>query len=144
MKRLSAVLAVLVAALASPGIAPAQSPAPSTTAPAASTASGSILLTVFLKHDQSKTLEEIQAHVEKTGFRKTFPPEGTEVVGWYVMMGIGQVVILRVPPDKLRAVNLAIERGAWGAYRSEFYATYDYLPIFKEQREKAMSASPGK
>lgn len=145
MKRLSALFVfVLVAALGLPSAALAQSPTPSVAAAAASPTSGSILLTVFLKHDQSKTLEEIQAHVEKTGFRKTFPPEGTEIVGWYVMMGIGQVVVLRVPPDKLRAVNVAIERGAWGAYRSEFYATYDYLPIFKEQREKAMSASVGK
>ena len=30
---------------------------------------------------------------------------------------------LRLPADKLRAVNLAIERGAWGGFRSEFYPT---------------------
>jgi len=50
------------------------------------------------------------------------------------MMGIGQVVTLRVPPEKLREVNLVIENGAWGAYRTEFYATYDYKPIWEEQR----------
>jgi hypothetical protein len=88
-----------------------------------------ILLTIFLRHDQSKTLSEINEHLDKTGFWKKFPPEGTEVVSWYVMMGIGQVVTLSVPPDKLRAVNLAIEQNAWGAYRSEFYATYDFQPI---------------
>jgi uncharacterized protein with GYD domain len=96
-----------------------------------------ILLTVFLRHDQSKTLDEINAHLEKTGFRKSFPPEGVEVVSWYVMMGIGQVVTLRVPPDRLRAVNVAIEKGAWGAFRTEFYPTYDYRPIWEEMRQKA-------
>lgn len=137
MKRALLLLCAVAGLLSGSAPLPAQAPAAGTAAPSNG---ASILLTVFLRHDQSKTLEEIQAHVEKTGFRKSFPPEGTEIVGWYVMMGIGQVVILRVPPDKLRSVNLAIERGAWGAYRSEFYATYDYLPIFKEQREKALTA----
>ena len=95
-----------------------------------------ILLTIFLRHDQSKTLAEINQHLDKTGFWKKFPPEGTEVVSWYVMMGIGQVVTLRVPPDKLRAVNLAIEQNAWGAYRSEFYPTYDFKPVWQSQYKK--------
>ncbi len=86
-------------------------------------AKDAILLTIFLKHDQSKTLDEIQAQLKKSGFSQRFPPEGVEVVSWYVMMGLGQVVTLRVPPAKLREVNLAIERGAWGAFRTEFYAT---------------------
>ena len=95
-----------------------------------------ILLTIFLKHDQSKTLAEINQHLDKTGFWKKFPPEGTEVVSWYVMMGIGQVVTLRVPPDKLRAVNLAIEQNAWGAYRSEFYPTYDFKSVWQAEYKK--------
>jgi hypothetical protein len=95
-----------------------------------------ILLTIFLRHDQSKTLAEINQHLDKTGFWKKFPPEGTEVVSWYVMMGIGQVVTLRVPPDKLRAVNLAIEQNAWGAYRSEFYPTYDFKPVWQSEYKK--------
>ena len=73
------------------------------------------LLTVFLRHDQSKTLGEIGKHLEGTGFWKKFPPEGTEVVSWYVLMGIGQVVTLSVPPSRLREVNLAVEQSAWGA-----------------------------
>ena len=52
------------------------------------------------------------------------------------MMGIGQVVTLRFPAEKLRDVNLAIEHGAWGAYRTEFYPTYDYLPVWKASQEK--------
>ena len=96
----------------------------------------SILLTIFLKHDQTKTLEEINKHLDNTGFWKEFPPEGTEVVSWYVMMGIGQVITLRVPADKLREVNLAIEKRAWGAYRSEFYATYDFKPVWQSTFRK--------
>ncbi len=96
----------------------------------------SILLTIFLRHDQSKTLEEINNHLDKTGFWKEFPPEGTEVVSWYVMMGIGQVITLRVPAHKLREVNLAIEKRAWGAYRSEFYATYDFKPVWESTYRK--------
>jgi hypothetical protein len=96
----------------------------------------SILLTIFLRHDQTKTLEEINKHLDTTGFWKEFPPEGTEVVSWYVMMGIGQVITLRVPADKLREVNLAIEKRAWGAYRSEFYATYDFRPVWESTFRK--------
>jgi len=65
-----------------------------------------ILLTVMLKHQQDKNLAEINAKLDNTGFWKTFPPEGVEVAGWYVMMGIGQVVILKLPAAKLyRAVT---------------------------------------
>jgi hypothetical protein len=92
---------------------------------------GSILLTIFLKHDQTKTLEEINKHLESTGFWKDFPPEGTEVVSWYVMMGIGQVVTLRLPAEKLRDVNLAIEKKAWGAFKTEFYPTYDFRKVWE-------------
>lgn len=95
-----------------------------------------ILLTVFMKHDQSKTLAEINGHLDKTGFWKKFPPDGVEIVSWYVMMGIGQVVTLRVPPEKLRAVNLVLEENAWGAYRTEFYATYDFRPLWESTYRK--------
>jgi hypothetical protein len=44
-------------------------------------------------------------------------------------MGIGQVVSLRVPAERLRMVNRAIEEMAWGGYRTEFYTTYDYRAI---------------
>jgi hypothetical protein len=96
----------------------------------------SFLLTIFLKHDQSKTLEEINQHLDNTGFWTEFPPEGTEVVSWYVMMGIGQVVTLRVPAEKLRAVNLVLEKRAWGAYRTEFYPTYDFRPVWESTYKK--------
>ena len=95
------------------------------------TAPDEFLLTVFLKHDQNKTLDEINAHHADTGFWKHFPPEGIEVVSWYVMMGIGQVATLKVPAARLRDVNLAIEKSAWGGFSTEFYATYDFMPVLE-------------
>ena len=90
-----------------------------------------ILLTVMLKHQQDKNLAEINAKLDNTGFWKKFPPEGVEVVGWYVMMGIGQVVILKLPAAKLREVNLALEQTAWGAFSTEFHPTYDFRPVWE-------------
>ncbi len=95
-----------------------------------------LLLTIFLKHDQSKTLGEINQELARSGFWRAFPPQGIEVESWYVVMGLGQVVTLRVPPSRLREVNLAIEKTAWKAFRTEFYPTYDYKDIAKSQREK--------
>jgi hypothetical protein len=104
-------------------------------APAESNAN-SMMMTIFLRHDETKTLDEINAHLDKTGFHKNFPPQGAEVVSWYVMMGIGQVVTLRFPPAKLRDVNLQIEHGAWGAFHTEFYPTYDYRPLWEASKKE--------
>lgn len=121
-------LAVLTAlTLTVPGHAQAPTGQPAST-------DGTLLLTIFMKHDQGKTVDEINAHLDRTGFRKRFPPAGVEVVSWYVMMGVGQVVTVRLPPEKLREVNLAFEKGAWGAFRTEFYPTYDYRPIWDKAR----------
>ncbi|HUO60965.1 MAG TPA: hypothetical protein VMU24_09880 [Candidatus Acidoferrales bacterium] len=99
-------------------------------------APGQMMLTIFLRHDETKTLDEINAHLDKTGFHKSFPPAGVEVVSWYVMMGIGQVVTLRFAAERLREVNLQIEHGAWGAFRTDFYPTYDYKPVWQAERGK--------
>jgi hypothetical protein len=104
---------------------------------------GEILLTVFLKHQKDKNLGEINAKLEATEFWKKFPPEGIEVVNWYVMMGIGQVAILKVPGHRLREINLAIEQSAWGAFDTEFYPTYDFMPVLKSLQEKHRGASGG-
>lgn len=98
---------------------------------------GSFLLTIFLKHDQSKPLAQINAELRQQGFYKAFPPPGIEVVSWYVMMGIGQVVTLRVPAERLREVNRAIEETAWGAYRTEFYPTYDLKAVAEQLHAQA-------
>src|SRR3954465_14174197 len=96
-----------------------------------------VLLTVFFKHDQSRPLNELNAQLDKQGFDKAFPPPGIEVVSWYVMMGIGQVITLRLPASRLREVNRVIEDTAWGAYRTEFYSTYDYKAVGMTQHDKA-------
>jgi hypothetical protein len=106
---------------------------PATPAPVA-LADGTMLLTIFLKHDQSKPLGKINAELKEQGFFKTFPPAGTQVVSWYVVMGIGQVVTLRFPAAQLRAVNVAVENTAWGPYRTEFYPTYDFKAIADQMR----------
>jgi hypothetical protein len=95
---------------------------------------GTFLLTVFLRPDQAQTLEEISERLRSTGYYQKFPPAGLEVVSWYVMMGIGQVVTLRVPAERLREVNRAIEETAWGGYRTEFYPTYDYKASAEAER----------
>jgi hypothetical protein len=126
------ILAVSILLLSITGLAGTQNqPAPQSNPPQ----KGMMMLTIFLKHDQSKTLDEINEHLKQTGFTEKFPPADTEVVSWYVMMGIGQVVTLRFPAEKLRDVNLSIEHGAWGAYRTEFYPTYDYMPVWKASKQ---------
>jgi hypothetical protein len=101
-----------------------------------------ILLTIFLRHDQALTLAEIQKLQDEQGFWKAFPPEGTTVVSWYVMMGIGQVVTLEVPASKLRDVNVALEKTAWKAFRTEFYPTYDLYPIIKDRLANPSKVNP--
>ena len=101
----------------------------------------SILLTVFLKHDQSKNLNEIQEILTDQGFFEAFPPKGVSIVSWYVMMGIGQVVTLEVPAHQLNEVNLAIERTAWKAFNTEFYPTYNLYPIYKDKLKNKAKVS---
>jgi hypothetical protein len=104
---------------------------------AAPTPDNAVMITIFLKHDQSRPLGELNAQLDKQGFYKAFPPAGIEVVSWYVMMGIGQVVTLRLPASRLREVNRIIENSAWGSYHTEFYPTYDYKAIGIASHDKA-------
>jgi hypothetical protein len=122
----------LFAAVANPaaGREPVASP------PSPSGGPGMEMLTIFLRHDQAKTLDEINDHLKSTGWYKNFPPEGAEVLSWYVVMGIGQVVTLKFPAEKLREINVLIERAAWGGYRTEFYPTYDYRALYKQEQSK--------
>ena len=59
------------------------------------------------------------------------PPEGCEIVSWTVAMGLGQIVTLSLPPELLNRVNIEIERSAWGVFSTEFYPTYDFVPVRK-------------
>jgi len=133
--RFSILSAALALALFMGADANAQT-APSTGS-AQATPDNAVLLTIFLKHDQSRPLGDLNAELAKQGFYKAFPPPGVEVVSWYVMMGIGQVVTLRLPASRLREVNRVLEDTAWGAYRTEFYPTYDYKAVGMAEHEKA-------
>ena len=93
------------------------------------------LLTVYLKHDQTMNISEINARAEQNRLNEIFPPEGVEIVDHYVFMGVGQVIVLRVPPNALRMLNISLERGAWGAYQTEFYPTYDLAAARIYQQE---------
>ena len=104
------------------------------------TPDNAILLTVFLKHDQSRPLGELNAQLAKQGFYKAFPPAGMEVVSWYVAMGIGQVITLRLPASRIRELNRVLEDTAWGPYRTEFYPTYDFKAVGVAEHEKAQKA----
>jgi hypothetical protein len=128
---LAGVLAFSSGATAQTATAPAENAAP--------TADNAVMLTIFLKHDQSRPLSELQAQLDRQGFYKAFPPAGIEVVSWYVMMGIGQVVTLRLPASRLREVNRIMENSAWGSYRTEFYPTYDYKAIGIGLHDKALA-----
>ncbi|MGY4474934.1 hypothetical protein ACVILL_002348 [Bradyrhizobium sp. USDA 3364] len=129
---------VMMAALAAVLLVGAGAQAQTTpTTNAAPTQDNAIMVTIFFKHDQSRPLGELNAQLERQGFYKAFPPEGVEVVSWYVMMGVGQVVTLRLPASRLREVNRVIENSAWGAYHTEFYPTYDYKEVGIGNHEKA-------
>jgi hypothetical protein len=133
----SAVVATILILTAVAGDASAQTSTPVPGGSETATGDNAVLLTVFLKHDQSRPLSELNAQLAKQGFYKAFPPPGMEVVSWYVEMGIGQVITLSLPASRLREVNRVLEDTAWGAYRTEFYPTYDYKPIGMAEHEKA-------
>jgi hypothetical protein len=122
--------------LAKPVMAATERSAPSGAMPSPTGGPGMEMLTIFLRHDQSKTLEEINAHLKAAGWYKDFPPAGVDVVSWYVLMGVGQVVTLRFAAEKLRDINALIEREAWGGYRTEFYPTYDYRALYLLEQSK--------
>jgi hypothetical protein len=130
-------LAAAVAAFAASGALAQTVGAPSAGSVTA-TPDNAILLTIFLRHDQSRPLAELNAQLAKQGFYKAFPPQGVEVVSWYVQMGIGQVITVRLPASRLREVNRVLEDTAWGAYRTEFYPTYDYKAVGLAEHEKAI------
>ncbi|MDH2310164.1 hypothetical protein [Methylobacterium brachiatum] len=130
-------LAALVLLVSAAGPAAAQTTPPPQAGSAVATPDNAILLTVFLQHDQSRPLAELNEQLAKQGFYKAFPPPGIEVVSWNVVMGIGQIVTLRLPATRLREINRVLEDTAWGAYRTEFYPTYDYKAVGLAEHDKA-------
>ena len=94
-----------------------------------------MLLTIFLKHDQSNDLETFQARLKAKDWWERFPVPGTRVVSWTVAMGFGQIVTLELPPHLLPQVNVELERSAWGVFRTECYPSYDFVPVRERIRE---------
>ena len=135
----AAALAAVLIGVDGRALAQTASPSPAPAENATATADNAMLLTIFMKHDQSRPLGELNAQLERQGFYKAFPPAGVEVLSWYVVMGIGQVVTLRLPASRLREVNRIFETTAWGSYRTEFYPTYDYKPIGIANHDKAQT-----
>ncbi len=136
--RIFLVAGLIASANPLPGFA--QDAPPSAASTLAKSNTGLVTLTIFLKHDETQTLDEINARLERQHFYESFPPKGVEVLSWNVLMGIGQVVTLRFPADQLREVNRAIEKTAWGGYHTEFYPTYDYRPTAAKERVGLPSA----
>ncbi|MCB9305980.1 MAG: hypothetical protein H6565_05245 [Lewinellaceae bacterium] len=102
--------------------------------------SDSILVTIILKHQQDKNLPEIRRILESQGFWDVFPPQDARVVSWTIAMGLGHVVLLKIPAGAERRLNLSIENAAWGAFETEIYLTYDYKPLWDDyiqRREEA-------
>lgn len=95
-----------------------------------------MLLTVFLNHDQSNNLDTIQSRLKDADWWERFPPEGVEIVSWVVAMGFGQIVTLRLPPSKLNVVNVELERSAWGVFKTQCFPAYDFVPVREKIRER--------
>ncbi|MEZ4939452.1 MAG: hypothetical protein R3D58_01205 [Saprospiraceae bacterium] len=129
-----------------PGILAAQEPVEIPSSPGPSfepqpiALKDSVMVTLILKHQQDKNLQEIRRVLEAQGFWDMFPPEDARIISWTIAMGLGHVIVLQVPANAIRRLNLAIENGAWGAYDSEFYLSYDYKEIWEEYIEKREEA----
>ncbi|MBK6932247.1 MAG: hypothetical protein IPH12_15845 [Saprospirales bacterium] len=100
----------------------------------------SVLVTVILKHQQGKNLQEIRRVLEAQGFWDMFPPDDARIISWTLAMGLGHVIVLQLPANAVRRLNLAIENGAWGAFDSEIYLSYDYHNIYQEYIDKREEA----
>lgn len=95
-----------------------------------------VLLTLLFKHHPGLTLDDVQSRLKASEWWERFPVKGTRVLSWTVAMGLGQIVILEVPPHLLGLVNLELERSAWGVFKTECYPSYDFLPVRERIRER--------
>ncbi|MGY0578782.1 MAG: hypothetical protein ACW7DR_12215 [Paraglaciecola chathamensis] len=102
--------------------------------------SDKILVTVVLKHQQDKSLTELQQKMDENRFWQSFPPQGAEIDSWYVMMGLGQVITVKIHPKDLRTLNLAIEKSAWGIFDTDIYPTYEFKGIAASIKAKKVAS----
>lgn len=98
--------------------------------------SDEILITVILKHQQDKNLTELQKKMDSNRFWQSFPPEDIKIESWYVAMGLGQVITVKIHPKDLRRLNLAIEKSAWGVFTTDIYPTYAFKDIAQGIKEE--------
>lgn len=112
---------------------------PATVAPA-EPVSDSVFVTVILKHQQDKSLPEIRRILEAQGFWDIFPPQDARVVSWTIAMGLGHVILLEIPAGAERRLNLSLENGAWSAFDTEIYLSYDYKPVWNDYIERREAA----
>ena len=106
--------------------------------------SETFLLTIFLRHDQSKNVDQINEITEKAGFHDKFPPKGIEVV--FLVRDDGHRPgghVARLHPMLLlwEVNSYHSETSAWGGYRAEFYPhlrLQAYLAINLGEREVAL------
>jgi hypothetical protein len=142
---LKPVLSLVIALFFAVNIGHAQQPdstnteGPSVQAPSI-TSVDSVLVTIILKHQQDKNLPEIRRVLEAQGFWDIFPPQDVRVVSWTLAMGLGHIITLQVPVGAIRRLNLALENGAWGAFDTEIYLTYNYKSVWQEYIEKREEA----
>ena len=99
-------------------------------------ADDTMLLTVFLEHDQGNNLDAIQTRLKDADWWERFPPEGVEIVSWVVAMGFGQIVTLRLPASRLAEVNVELERSAWGVFQTRCFPAYDFVPVRERIRDR--------
>jgi hypothetical protein len=51
-------------------------------------------------------------------------------------MGITHLVTLRIPAHRLRTVNLAVDKSAWGSSSTKFYAIYGFHPVWSAKNRE--------
>ncbi|WP_288437869.1 hypothetical protein [uncultured Chryseobacterium sp.] len=99
-------------------------------------ANDSVMVTAILRHLQENPVDSIQARVMKQQFYQKLNKSHARILSWNVVMGIGQIITLRFKPEYTREVNQVFESGAWGGFKTEFYPSYDFLPIYPVMLEK--------
>ena len=108
--------------------------------PMADAGADSLMVTIILKYQQDKSFAELRRLLEANGFWDVFPPADSRVVSWNVAVGLGHIISLQMPADGVRRLYLAVSNGAWGAFNSEVFMTYDYKPIWEDYIERREDA----
>lgn len=99
-------------------------------------ANDSMMMTVIIKHQQQAPVDSIQARIMKQRFYGKLDKSHVSILSWNVVMGIGQIITLKFKSNYIREINQVFESGAWGGFTTEFYPTYDFLPVYPQMLEK--------